>query len=168
MVNVVAGLKRYLSNSKKERYNMDRVDEHKETREQVRNVLSQYRAAKAMCNDLALQIAEADERMTSVKSPKLSAMPRGGTAVTIADMVADKDELISRKLKFDTLAKQKREIVQSYIDTVLSVKHNRMLTMHFINCMSIYDIAKKEHYSERHAFRVYKESLLLVDLSLCL
>lgn len=132
----------------------------------VKNILNQYQILKLMIDDLDRQINENEIRMTSIKAGKISGMPRGGVAVTFADMIADNEELESRKLRFEKISKQKKEIVQAYIDTVLSVKHNRLLTLFYIKGLSIYEIAEKENYSDRHAFRIYEEALKMVDIGL--
>ena len=132
----------------------------------VKNILNQYQVLKLMIDDLDRQINENEIRMTSIKAGKISGMPRGGVAVTFADMIADNEELESRKLRFEKISKQKKEIVQAYIDTVLSVKHNRLLTLFYIKGLSIYEIAEKENYSDRHAFRIYEEALKMVDIGL--
>ena len=132
----------------------------------VKNILNQYQILKLMIDDLDRQINVNEIRMTSIKAGKISGMPRGGVAVTFADMIADNEELESRKLRFEKISKQKKEIVQAYIDTVLSVKHNRLLTLFYIKGLSIYEIAEKENYSDRHAFRIYEEALKMVDIGL--
>ena len=132
----------------------------------VKNILNQYQILKLMIDDLDRQINENEIRMTSIKAGKISGMPRGGVAVTFADMIADNEELESRKLRFEKISKQKKEIVQAYIDTVLSVKHNRLLTLFYIKGLSIYEIAEKENYSDRHAFRIYEEALKMGDIGL--
>ena len=132
----------------------------------VKNILNQYQILKLMIDDLDRQINENEIRMTSIKAGKISGMPRGGVAVTFADMITDNEELESRKLRFEKISKQKKEIVQAYIDTVLSVKHNRLLTLFYIKGLSIYEIAEKENYSDRHAFRIYEEALKMVDIGL--
>ena len=132
----------------------------------VKNILNQYQILKLMIDDLDRQINENEIRMTSIKAGKISGMPRGGVAVTFADMIADNEELESRKLRFEKISKQKKKIVQAYIDTVLSVKHNRLLTLFYIKGLSIYEIAEKENYSDRHAFRIYEEALKMVDIGL--
>jgi hypothetical protein len=93
-------------------------------------------------------------------------MPRGGNAYTYADMIADKDDLERRKKKFEKIASQKREIVQAYIDTVLSVRHNRFLTMYYIKCLTVSQISDLEDYTERRGFQIFREALELVDVSL--
>lgn len=134
----------------------------------VKKVLIQYKKIKWMIEDLEGQIADVEKRMLSIKAGRISGMPRGGTPTTYADLVADKDDLERRKKRFVIIASQKKEIVQSYIDTVISVKHNRLLTLYYIKCQSMSEIATIEHYTERHAFRVYNEALEMVDISLSL
>lgn len=138
----------------------------KQGSEEVKTILNQYRRVKWMIEDLDQQIESVDDRMYSIKSGQITGMPRGSKPVTSADFAAEKDALISRKLRFEKIAKQKREIVQSYIDTVLSVKHNRLLTFHYVQCKSIREISIMEHYSKRHAFRIFSEAIEMVDLSL--
>lgn len=132
----------------------------------VKKVLMQYKKICWMIEDLDRQIADVDKRMIGVKSGKIDGMPRGGTPTTYTDLVADKDDLERRKKKFEIIAKQKKDIVQSYIDTVISVKHNKLLTLYFVKRKSMCEIAKIEHYKERHAFRIYKDALEMVDISL--
>lgn len=126
----------------------------------------QYKKVKWMIEDLEGQICDIDKRMVRVKSGKIDGMPRGGTPNTYADLIADKDDLERRKKKFEIIANQKKDIVQSYIDTVLSVRHNRLLTLYYVKCKSMSEVAMMEHYTERHAYRVYNEALEMVDISL--
>ena len=132
----------------------------------VKSVLIQYRKVMNMIEDLEAQIEDIDQRMTSIKSSKITGMPRGGTPITKEDLVADKLDLERRKKKFEKIADQKKEIVQSYIDTVFSVKHNKFLTLYFVKCLSVYEISKRMDCTKRHAFRIYSEALEMVDLSL--
>lgn len=138
----------------------------RENLENVKKVLIQYKKVRWMIDDLTLQIEDITKEMSTVKAGKITGMPRGGVPITFADLIADKDDLERRKKKFEIIADQKKEIVQTYIDTVLSVKHNRLLTLYYVRCLSMREVAKKEHYTERHAFRVYSEALEMVDLSL--
>lgn len=142
------------------------MEETKTTTKEVKNVLFQYRNVRNMIMDLEDQIEDIDRKMISVKSQQLTGMPRGGKPFTSADWITDKLELEARKKRFEKIGAQKKEIVQTYIDTVLSPRHNRFLTSYFIKCLSVYEIARKEHYTKRHAFRIYSEALEMVDLSL--
>ncbi len=133
---------------------------------EVTNVLIQYKRTMNLIHDLSDQIGELDDRMTSIKTGKITGMPRGGVPLAVSDLVAEKVDLVQRKEKLEKIAEQKKEIVQAYIDTVLSPKHNRFLTLFFVKCLSMQEISRKEHYSRRHAFRIYAEALDMVDISL--
>ena len=134
---------------------------------EVKTILVQYKKYKWMIDDLNRQIADISDRATCIKSTSnLSGMPRGGNAYTYADMIADKDDLERRKKKFEKIASQKREIVQAYIDTVLSVRHNRFLTMYYIKCLTVSEISDLENYTERRGFQIFREALELVDVSI--
>jgi hypothetical protein len=134
---------------------------------EVKNVLVQYKKYIWMIEDLSRQIEDIGDKALCVKSTSnLTGMPRGGSPYTYTDMIDDKDDLERRKARFEKIANQKKEIVQSYIDTVVSVKHNRFLTLYYIKCLTISEISRIEVYTERHAFRVFHEALEMVDLSL--
>ena len=136
------------------------------TTQDVKNVLSQYVRVKRMIKHLNTKINNINDKIISIKSGKISDMPKGGVPVTVEDMVSDKVDLERRKKRFEVIAKQKKDIVQSYIDTVYSPKHNYLLMMFYINDMSIEQIAKQTVYSDRHARRLYDEAIDMVDLSI--
>ena len=136
------------------------------TTQDVKNVLYQYKRVIRMIKHLNTKINNINDKIISIKSGKISDMPKGGVPVTVEDMVSDKVDLEKRKKRFEVIAKQKKEIVQSYIDTVYSPKHNDLLMMYYINDMSIEQIAKQAVYSVRHTWRLYYEAIEMVDLSI--
>lgn len=136
---------------------------------ETKQILEQYGDVKRMLDDLKDQLHELNERLITVRSCQITGMPRGGMPVTndlTADLVSDIMELEKRIDKFEKIASQKREIVQSYIDTVYSPKHNRVLTMHYIYLMPLGLIADRENYSIRHLFRIYSDAIAKVDTSI--
>ena len=136
------------------------------TTQEVKNVLYQYKRALRMIKHLNAKIMTINEKMVSTKSGKITDMPKGGVPITVDDMLADKDDLEKRKKRFEMIAKQKKEIVQTYIDTVYSPKHNDLLTMYYIKDLTIEDIAKQMPCSIRHAWRLFYESIDMVDISI--
>ena len=142
------------------------VEEIKQSNQEIKNVLIQYRKVVSMIKHLDRKIEDLDDRMMSIKSGKITGMPRGGTPITNVDLIADKDDLEKRKDRFEVIAKQKKEIVQSYIDTVLYPRHNDFLTMYYVDCMSVEEISEEMPCSIRHAWRLYREAIPMVDLSL--
>jgi len=133
---------------------------------ETKNILIQYRKINTMIRHLESKLDEKESSLMGCKSGKLTGMPRGGAPVTIADALADKVDLERRIEKLRIVAIQKKEIVQSYIDTVLSPRHNDFLTMYYIKCMSVEDIAKTMPCSVRHAWRLYREGIRMVDISI--
>ena len=134
---------------------------------EVKAILGQYKKYKGVADVISHQIDDITDRSICIKSTSnLSGMPHGGAAYTYADVIADKDDLERRRKKYLTIATQEREIVQAYIDTVVSVKHHRFLMLYYVNCISVSDIAKLEGYTGRHAFRMFHEALAMVDLSI--
>ena len=52
--------------------------------------LSRYRNNQIKIDKLSQRLENLEQRITSIKSPNLSVMPRGSVPVTMADMVADR------------------------------------------------------------------------------
>ena len=134
---------------------------------EVKKLLSQYKRTKELIRDLERQSEDMGEQATCIKSTSnISGMPRGGVPYTVADLLADKDEIDRRIKKLETVAAQRKEIVQTYIDTVLSVRHNRFLTLYYIRCMTIDQISDQEGYVDRSGYRIFSEALDMVDTSI--
>lgn len=132
---------------------------------EVKKILKQYRDAIRMVRFLDKKIEELDDRLTSIKTSCISGMPRGGRAKTKEDLLSEKIKFEERRDRFRKKAVQKREQTQMYIDTVLSPKHNDLLTKHYIDDLSIEEIAEQMPCSYRHAWRIYREALGMVDVS---
>lgn len=132
---------------------------------EVKKILKQYRDAIRMVRFLDKKIEELDDRLTSIKTSRISGMPRGGRAKTKEDILSEKIKFEERRDRFRKKAVQKREQTQTYIDTVLSPKHNDLLTKHYIDDLSIEEIAEQMPCSYRHAWRIYREALGMVDVS---
>jgi hypothetical protein len=133
-------------------------------RDDVKKALQRYGELKKICDSLQRKAEVLDDQIRTVHSRQITDMPRGGAAVTIEDLIAEKDDLERRIWKFSMYADEEKKTVQGYIDTVISEKHNELLTMHFIRLMSVSEIAIRKHYSERHAWRIYKEALGMVRM----
>ena len=104
-----------------------------------------------------------NDRITSVKTPTLSGMPRGGSPVTIADMIADKDDLIKRidKLKKNN-RKVKREITDK-LDTLDNPFQAEILEAHYIDGLSFEQIGTNAGYTTRYIYQVYSDALSVLQ-----
>lgn len=101
--------------------------------------------------------------MYKVNGGSISEMPKSGQPFGIDEVIAEKDELERRINKFLEQARQQRKEVQNLIDTVISPKHNDFLTMYFIRLMSVEEISSNLKYNDRHAWRVFRESITMVS-----
>ena len=133
---------------------------------EAKKILNQHRIVCFLIEDLKKQIEEIDGQIYGCSSGKITGMPRGGKPVTREDLANDKADIIKRIERLEVVREQKKEIVQAYIDTVYSAKHNKVLTMFYIKVLPIWKIAEMEGYSQRHTFRLYEQGLDMVDLSL--
>lgn len=122
--------------------------------------LKRYRKNLNCISRLEEKLLLLDERIKSVKSPSLSGMPRGGTPVTIDELLSDKIDLEKRigRLK-DKSKNLKREILDE-IDSLDDPRYCSILESFFIDCMSLEDIADIEGYTVRHVYRLYHEAVI--------
>lgn len=127
--------------------------------EKKKRSLKRYKKTLACIDRLEAKLDLVNERMTSVRSPNLSGMPRGGQPVTIADLVADKTELEERIERLKARAKRQRHDVLEEIDTLEDPKHAEVLELFFIECLTLEEIADKLRFSDRHIYRLYSEGV---------
>lgn len=133
---------------------------------ETKKILNQHRIVCFLIKDLKKQIEDIDGQIYGCSSGKITGMPRGGKQVTREDMANEKADILKRIERLELVKKQKREIVQAYIDTVYSPRHNKVLTMYYVKVLPIWKIAELEGYSQRHTFRLYEQGLDMVDISL--
>jgi len=116
---------------------------------------------KCICR-LEEKLDALDDRLTTIRTPNFSGMPRGSVPVTIDDLLADKVELerrISRlKRKGQNL---KREILDE-IDTLDDPRYCSILESFFIDGFTMEEIADNEGYTERHIYRLYNEAISIL------
>lgn len=100
-----------------------------------------------------------DDRIYSLKSPEVSGMPRGGDPVTLADLVADKADLEARIGRLMRKGRQyKLEIMEEIDDRDLDLKEAELLELYLVEGLSVPEIAEQMDYSERQAWRIYKDA----------
>lgn len=133
---------------------------------EAKKILNQHRSVYFLIKDLKEQVKDIESQIYGCSSGKLTGMPRGGKPVTREDMANEKADILKRIERLEIVKKQKKEIVQAYIDTVYSARHNKILTMYYIKVLPIWKIAELEGYSQRHVFRLYEQALDMVDITL--
>lgn len=116
---------------------------------------------KCICR-LEDKLERLDDRLTTIRTPNFSGMPRGGIPVSIDDLLNDKVELEDRiarlKRKGQTL---KREILDE-IDTLDDLRYCSILESFFIDGLTMEEIADEEGYTERHIYRLYNEAISIL------
>ena len=127
--------------------------------ESKKRFLKRYRKNLNCINRLEDKLNLLDDKLNSVRSPNLSGMPRGGTPVTEADLIADKIDLEERIKRLKEKSKiLKREILEE-IDSLDEPRYCMVLEEFFIDCLSLEDIAENEGYTIRHVYRLYHDAV---------
>ena len=106
-----------------------------------------------------------DERITSIKSPSYSGMPRGGVPVTIDELISDKMDLEDRIKRLKAKSRDLKNAVCEEIDSLEDSRYCEILEAHFIDGLSFDDIAEEMGYSERHIISLYGDAITILALS---
>ena len=129
------------------------ADKHK------KRFLKRYRNNLACISRLELKLKILDERITAIKSPNYSGMPRGGVPVTLDDLLADKDDLERRIKKLRVKGREYKRSIYEAIDSIEDPRYCEILEAHFIGGLSIEDIAEEMGYTTRHVYTLYAEAI---------
>lgn len=130
-----------------------------EFQESKKRFLKRYRKNVALINRLKNKIEIIDERMTSLRSPKLSDMPRGGTPVTIEDLIAEKLEIEQRIRRLEDKGRLIKVEILDKIDELDDTRHAEILESFFIECKDLETIADDNGYTLRHTIRLYSDAI---------
>ena len=126
--------------------------------------LKRYKKNKALIDRLKIKVSILDERITSLRSPSLSGMPRGGNPVTAADLIAEKVDLEERIAKLSGRGLILKHEITDKIDELEESKYAEILESFFIDCKEFDEIAESMGYTERHVIRLYSEAILHITL----
>ncbi len=127
--------------------------------------LKRYKKNKALISRLEDKLVLLEDRLTSVSSPRISDMPRGGTPVTTEDLIANKLELEERIARLKVKGKALRSEILAEIDTLEDTRYADVLESFFIDCISLEEIAENEGYNIRHVYRLYSEAVTWLALA---
>jgi DNA-directed RNA polymerase specialized sigma24 family protein len=127
--------------------------------------LRRYRKNVACIERLEKKLVLLDERITSLKSPSLSGMPRGGVPVTIDDLMSDKMDLEDRIKRLKAKSRDLKKTVYEEIDSLEDSRYCEVLEAYFIEGLSFEDIAEEMGYTERHVINLYSEAITFLTLT---
>lgn len=115
---------------------------------------------------LVNRLKELDLQIQSKRSSNYFSIPRGGTPVTIVELLADKESLENRIKRIHLkVIKCKLEILD-VIESIENPTHAYILEAHFIQLKSIEEIAQTLNYTTRYVYRLYSNAINLVDISI--
>lgn len=126
--------------------------------------LKRYRKNRALINRLKNKIMIIDERLSGLRSPTLSDMPRGGTPITKEDLIAEKDEILIRIKRLEDKGKIFKDSILDKIDELEDPRYAEVLESYFIGCKSLEAIADENGYSMRHIVRLYSSGIEAIDI----
>lgn len=130
--------------------------------ESKKRSLKKYKKNLAKLSRLEEKLRTLDERIQSVRSPKLSDMPRGGTPVTLVDLLADKEELEERIARQKAANRNMRHAIIEELDKLDDAKHIEVLELFFIQGLTPEEIAEELCYNVRTVYRLYSEGVKLL------
>ena len=126
--------------------------------------LKRYRKNRALINRLKNKIMIIYERLSGLRSPTLSDMPRGGTPITKEDLIAEKDEILIRIKRLEDKGKIFKDSILDKIDELEDPRYAEVLESYFIGCKSLETIADENGYSMRHIVRLYSSGIEAIDI----
>ena len=133
--------------------------------ENKKRALKRYKKNLACIERLQSKLDNLNDRLTSVRSPVLSGMPRGGQPVTTADLIAEKCELEERIDRLKEKSKKLRAEILSEIDRLEDPRYCEVLESFFIGCKSLEEISDELGYTDRHVYRLYSEGCTFLALT---
>lgn len=131
----------------------------------LKTFLRRYRNNVECIERLERKLVTLEGRITGLKSPSLSGMPRGGVPVTLADLMSDKIDLEDRIESLKAKSRDLKREVCEKIDSLENSKYCEILEAHFIEGKSFEDIADDLGYTTRHVIKLYSEAITVLAVS---
>ena len=133
-------------------------------RSRKKRFLRRYRKNLACIDRLEKKLILINDRITGLKSPGFSDMPRGGVPVTIDDLLSDKLELEDRIKRLKAKSRGLKKSVCEEIDSLEDTRYCEILEALFIDGLSFSEIGEEMGYTERHVIKLYSEAITVLSL----
>lgn len=121
--------------------------------------LKRYRKNNECIKRLENKLALLNDRITGLKSPNLSGMPRGGVPVSLDDLLSDKNDLQDRIKRLKAKGRALKSAIYEEIDSLEDPRYCEILEAFFVDCLSFGEIAEELCYTERHVISLYTEAI---------
>ena len=128
--------------------------------------LKRYRNNLSCIRRLENKIKSGDARINSIRSPRYSDMPKGGTPITTEELIADKIDLEKRIKRLKAKGATLKSQILEEIDSLEDYRYCEVLEAYFIDCKSIADIAEDMGYTDRYVYDLYKDAIYQLTFSI--
>ena len=86
-------------------------------------------------------------------------MPRGGTPITVEELLSDKIELEKRIERLKVKGRSLKGEILEEIDSLDDPRHCEVLEAFFIDCKSICEIGDNMGYTDRYIYDLYRDAI---------
>ena len=121
--------------------------------------LIRYRILTEKIRRLEDKLAQIDEDMAALKSPKLTSEPKASVRITLDDKLIQRDELEGKINTLLTHARKNRSDISRCIDALDNQKQALVLDRYFINAQSLESIADDIGYSRSYVTKLYVQGV---------
>lgn len=130
----------------------------------VKRYLGRYKKNLSLIDRLEEKLADLDSRLCKIKSPNYSGMSRGGTPISIEDLITEKQEVSERINRLSVKGKRLKAEALEKIDELDDRRYAEILESFFIDCKDFGTIAQETGYTERHVIRLYSRAISSISL----
>ena len=132
--------------------------------EKKKTWLKRYRKNQALLDRLEEKLEKIDAKLYRLRSPSYSGMPRGGTAVTVEELLSDKVEMEERINKKAQEGKRIKKEILAKLDELEDPRHVEVLELFCIERKGFPEISDETGYTVRHVIRLYSEAIHLLSI----
>lgn len=138
---------------------LQEIKKKKQSLKRYRNNLSCIRRLEDKVNSL-------DARIKSIRSPRYSDMPKGGTPITTEELIADKIDLEKRIDRLKAKGTIIKDQILEEIDSLEDYRYCEVLEAYFIDRKTISEIAEEMGYTDRYIYDLYKDAIYQLTFSI--
>ena len=133
--------------------------------ENKKRYLRRYRKHLLNIDRLENKLRLLEDRILSVRSSNFSGMPRGGTPITLDELLSDKIELENRITRLKKKGRVIKFEILDVIDSLEDTRYCEVLESYFIDCLSIEEIAYKTGYTVRYVYTLYSDAISRITVN---
>ena len=121
--------------------------------------LNGYRWTIEKIDVLEERLARIDDKLYSMRRSIISDMPKGGKGKDTVDLIGDKEE-IKRDINNRLIeAYEKKRLIETAIDCMDNDRLSVILSLKYIEGLTLEDIADQLHYSVSHMGVLHRQAL---------